>query len=110
MVTSLQFILKIQRKYEGIDTVDIEILRFNKALKNGILYCIYGYVTEVHIGGSSEIWLYRYSGYWEYWRSIRPSKLEYCSVYMSTEIQFILEFQRKYEGTNTVDIENFDVQ
>jgi hypothetical protein len=29
---------------------------------------------------------------------------------MSTVLQFILEFQRKLEGTETVDIENIDVQ
>jgi hypothetical protein len=31
-------------------------------------------------------------------------------VYMATLIQFILEFQRKLEGTDIVDIENIDVQ
>jgi hypothetical protein len=29
---------------------------------------------------------------------------------MATLLQFILEFQRKFDGTDTVDIENIDVQ
>jgi hypothetical protein len=29
---------------------------------------------------------------------------------MSTVSQFILEFQRKFEGTDTVDIENIDFE
>jgi hypothetical protein len=29
---------------------------------------------------------------------------------MTSLLQFILEFQRKFEGTETVDIENIEVQ
>jgi hypothetical protein len=119
---------------------------FNKAITIRILFCIYVHVTLVHVGVSTEIWGYRYSGNWDYWLWVRPSKLkvyivymstliqfllqfqrncrlqiqwilkirlsqlEYCFVNMFTLIQFILEFQRKFEGTDTVDIENIDVQ
>jgi hypothetical protein len=31
-------------------------------------------------------------------------------VYMATLLQIILEFQRKFDGTDTVEIENIDVQ
>jgi hypothetical protein len=86
------------------------ILSLSKALWIKMLYSIYGHVTTVYIGVLTEIWGYRYSGYWEYWRSISPSQLEYCFTYMSTLIQFVLEFQRKYEGTDTVTIENIVVQ
>jgi hypothetical protein len=72
----------------------LKILSINRALWIKMLFCIYGHVTTFYIGNSAEIWWYRFSGYWEYWRSIRPSQLEYCFVYMSTR----------------VDIENIDFE
>jgi hypothetical protein len=88
----------------------LKILTFNKALKIKILYCIYGQVTSIHIGDSTEIWGDRYSGYWKYWRSRRPTQLEYFIVYTAMLQLFILECQRQIEGTDTVEIENIDVQ
>jgi hypothetical protein len=63
MATLQQFIFELQRKLKGTDTVDIEDIEFTKALKIRILYCIYGQVTTTHIGVSTEIRGYRYSGY-----------------------------------------------
>jgi hypothetical protein len=40
----------------------------------------------------------------------KASKLENNFVYMATLLQFILEFQRKFKGIDTVDIDNIDVQ
>jgi hypothetical protein len=40
----------------------------------------------------------------------KASKLKWCIVYMATLLQFILEFQLKLEGTDSVDIDNIDVE
>jgi hypothetical protein len=73
------------------------------------MFCIIGHVNTVHIGVPKEIGGYRYSGYWEYWRSIRPFGLKCGVVYMVTSLHLILEFQRKFGGTDPVDIENINV-
>jgi hypothetical protein len=87
----------------------LSILTFNKAITIRILFCIYVHVNSVLIRVSTEISGYRYSGYLKYCRLIRPLGLKCCIMYRVTLLQCILEFQRKYEGTDTVDIENIDV-
>jgi hypothetical protein len=111
MSTVIQFILEFLNGNLRVQIQSIlKILLFNRALSIKMLYFIYGHVTTVHVGVSTEIVGYRCSEYSEYYRSNRPSQLEYSLVYTSTLLLFILEFQRKYDGTDTVDIENIVVQ
>jgi hypothetical protein len=71
-----------QRKLQGIDTVDIDDIDVNKALWIRMLYYIDGHVTA----------------------------LECCNEEIAMLIRFILVIQRKFQGTDVVDIDNIIVQ
>jgi hypothetical protein len=104
-------LIKWQRCYDsywsfnGNVSVQIQriltIMTFNKALWIRMLYWRDGKYTTVNIGVSTEMSEYRYSGYWQYWRSISPTELECCTLKLAKTLRFILEF----EGNVSVQIQ-----
>jgi hypothetical protein len=61
-----------------------------------MVYWIYVHVASVHTGVSTEMSGFRYRGYWQYWRSVRPTEIECCTKVMAPLLRFILEIQRKW--------------
>jgi hypothetical protein len=67
-----------------------------------MIYKVHGLITKVHIVVLT-VDIYNIVVF------IKSSKLQCCIEYMVMLLRFRLEIQRKYQGTDVVDIDNIDV-